>query len=149
MDHRLDPPSPSVPTHGGEGDITRRRDLPQSMGPMLMILTAVHELDPSPNVPEEDPGHAARAPRPAESSPETPTQEVVEGEEVVAGGSPDAPPEDVSGVDRVGNDAEDAVQPARSGGKRVHSDNVLSSLTPSTCRERLEGQSNWGSCARI
>ena len=149
MDHRLDPFGPSTPTHGRAGGITRRRDLPQTMGQMLMILAAVHGLDTSPNVPEEDPGRAAHDLRPAESPPEAPTQGVVEGDGVVTGDSPDTPPEEVSDVGHVGNDADDAVQPARSGGRCAHRYNVLFSLTTSTCRERLEGQGNWRSSARI
>jgi len=100
MDHRLDPSGPSDPTHGRAGGIT-----------------PVHELDTSQNVPEEDPGRAAHNLRPAESPSEAPTQGVVEAEGVVTGDSPDTPPKDVSGVDHVGNDADDAIQPARSGGR--------------------------------
>ena len=62
MDHRLDPSGPSIPTRGHAGGITRRRDLSQPMGSMLMFLVAVHGLDTSPNVPEEDPD---QTPRPA------------------------------------------------------------------------------------
>ena len=112
---------------------------------MLTILTVIRERDTSSNVPDEDPGHAARDLRPVDSLPEAPTQGVVEDKGIVTGESPDASLGHVSG----GKDADDAVQPARPGGKCVRRDNVLLSLTASTCRERLERQGDWGSCDRI
>ena len=121
MDRRLDPSGSSTPAPGFKDDVTRRCILLQLMNPMLMILTAIHGGNTS-NVSDEG---------------------------VATGGSPDTPSEHVPGDDHVGNDAHDAVQRARSEGKRAHPGNVLSSLTTSTYRKRLERQGNWRSCARI
>ena len=110
---------------------------------------AIRGQDTSSNVPDEDPGHAAYDLRPADPLLEAPTREVVEDKGVATEGSPDAPAEHLSGVGDVGKDAEDAVQPATSGGKHARHDKVLLSLTTSACRKRLERQGSWRGWARI
>ena len=94
-----------------------------------MILTATHQRDTSSNVPDKNPGRAAHDLRPADPLPAAPTQEVVEDEDVVTGGSPDMSPVHVHGVDHVGKGVDDAVQPAGPGGKCARDENVPLSLT--------------------
>ena len=148
-DRRLDPSDPSTSTPGPKDGVTRRRIILQLISLMLTILIVIRERDTSSNVPDEDPGHAAHDLRPVDLLPEAPTQEVVKDKGVVTGGSPDASPIHVFGVDHVGKDADDAVEPARPGGKCARRDNLPRSLTTSTCRKRLESQGDWGSCNRI
>ena len=144
-DRRLDPPDPSTSTPGRKDGVTRRRIILRPISPMLMILTAIHKRNTSSNVPDEGPSHVAHDPRPADPLPEALAQEVVDDKGAVTGGSPDASLGHVSG----GKDADDAVQPARPGGKCDRRDNLPRSLTTSTCRKRLESQGDWGSCNRI
>ena len=115
---------------------------------MFMILV-IGEQDVTPNAPNKELSHSARDLHHADMQSEARNQGEREDQELVAKGSPEVPPEHVSGGHHVGKDAHNTVQPGRSGGERLCPGNILHSLTTTTCRKRLEGQGDWGCCACI
>lgn len=109
VDKRPNPSGPSTPAPGHASDIARVCILLQLMGPVLMILTGVHEPDVTSNIPNKEPDRAAHDLRTCSQS-EPQYRGEREDQRAAAEGPSEVPPVYISGNDNIGGDAHDAIR---------------------------------------